>query len=318
MNIRVNENYRNIKESYLFSEIGKRVSEYSAREPEKAASIVRLGIGDVTLPLAPVVVEAMKTAAAEMGCAETFRGYPPEYGYGFLRDAVSEYYSGFGVNLCVEDIFISDGAKSDIGNLVDILADNKVYIPDPVYPVYVDSNIMSARSISYIAGTRENGFLPMPEHGTHGTGVYYLCSPNNPTGAVYSREHLSVWVNFALNTGSLIIFDSAYDAFMRRRVPSFHIRNSRRGPVRHRGMLFFQNGRFYRYALRLDRGSIRVGVGGHEPEQNVATPSGNQVQRRVIPGTVRRQSRSFKGGPGTVQKKHRVLYGKCRRLKLPA
>ena len=276
MNIRVNENYRNIKESYLFSEIGKRVSEYSAREPEKAASIVRLGIGDVTLPLAPVVVEAMKTAAAEMGCAETFRGYPPEYGYGFLRDAVSEYYSGFGVNLCVEDIFISDGAKSDIGNLVDILADNKVYIPDPVYPVYVDSNIMSARSISYIAGTRENGFLPMPEHGTHGTGVYYLCSP------------------------------------------TFHIRNSRRGPVRHRGMLFFQNGRFYRYALRLDRGSIRVGVGGHEPEQNVATPSGNQVQRRVIPGTVRRQSRSFKGGPGTVQKKHRVLYGKCRRLKLPA
>ena len=214
MNIRVNENYRNIKESYLFSEIGKRVSEYSAREPEKAASIVRLGIGDVTLPLAPGVVEALKTAAAEMGCAETFRGYPPEYGYGFLREAVSEYYSGFGVNLCVEDIFISDGAKSDIGNLVDILADNKVYIPDPVYPVYVDSNIMSARSISYIAGTRENGFLPMPEHGTHGTGVYYLCSPNNPTGAVYSREQLSVWVNFALNTGSLIIFDSAYEAFI--------------------------------------------------------------------------------------------------------
>lgn len=132
MKIRINENYQNVKQSYLFSEIGRRVREYSAQNPDKAGKIVRLGIGDVTLPLPGVVVDAMETAVREMGKAETFRGYPPEYGYDFLREAIASHYNDFGVRVSADDIFVSDGAKSDVGNIVDILGDNTVYIPDPV------------------------------------------------------------------------------------------------------------------------------------------------------------------------------------------
>ncbi|MGM9635553.1 MAG: LL-diaminopimelate aminotransferase [Candidatus Avispirillum sp.] len=214
MKIKLNDNYRNLSESYLFSEIARRVREYKEAEPEKGERIVRLGIGDVTLPLAPAVVSAMEAAVREMGDASTFRGYPPEYGYDFLREAIASHYASFGVKISPEDIFVSDGAKSDVGNIVDILGDNTVYIPDPVYPVYLDSNGMSGRRIEFIPGNEKNGFLPMPDGIKCEGAVFYLCSPNNPTGAVYDREKLRVWVDFALRTGSLIIFDSAYEAFV--------------------------------------------------------------------------------------------------------
>lgn len=212
LQIKVNENFFNVKKNYLFSEIAKRVNAYSAEH--KDAKIVRLGIGDVTLPLSPVVVEAMKKAADEMGNAATFRGYAPEYGYDFLREAIAEYYKKFPVDLSAEEIFVSDGAKSDVGNIVDILGDNEILIPDPVYPVYLDSNIMSGRKVSFLKGSQENGFLPLPDGVEEKPYVIYLCSPNNPTGAVYSREGLKKWIDFANKTGSLIIFDSAYEAFI--------------------------------------------------------------------------------------------------------
>ena len=212
LNIKINENYFNVKKNYLFSEIAKRVNAYKAANPD--ADIIRLGIGDVTLPLSPVVVEAMKKAADEMGDAATFRGYAPEYGYDFLREKIAEYYKKFPVNLSAEEIFVSDGAKSDVGNIVDILGDNEILIPDPVYPVYLDSNIMSGHKVKFIAGNRENGFLPMPDGIERKPYVIYLCSPNNPTGAVYGRDALKKWIDFANETGSLIIFDSAYEAFI--------------------------------------------------------------------------------------------------------
>lgn len=212
LNIKLNENFFNVKKSYLFSEIAKRVKEYSEKNPDK--KIIRLGIGDVTLPLPRVAVTALKKAADEMGSAATFRGYAPEYGYDFLREKIADYYKRFSVSRNSEEIFVSDGAKSDVGNIVDILGDNEILIPDPVYPVYLDSNVMSGRKISLLKGTRENGFLPMPGSTEKKPYVIYLCSPNNPTGAVYSREQLKAWVDFANEAGSLIIFDSAYEAFI--------------------------------------------------------------------------------------------------------
>lgn len=212
LNIKLNENFFNVKKSYLFSEIAKRVKEYSEKNPDKR--IIRLGIGDVTLPLPRVAVTALKKAADEMGSAATFRGYAPEYGYDFLREKIADYYKRFSVSRNSEEIFVSDGAKSDVGNIVDILGDNEILIPDPVYPVYLDSNIMSGHKISLLKGTRENGFLPMPDNTDKKPYVIYLCSPNNPTGAVYSREQLKAWVDFANEAGSLIIFDSAYEAFI--------------------------------------------------------------------------------------------------------
>ena len=222
MNIKLNENYKNLKASYLFSEIGRRVREYSAAHPEQ--KIIRLGIGDVTLPLSPVVCEAMRRAVGEMEHKDTFRGYAPEYGYDFLREAVSSHYEKIaGVKIPSDEIFISDGAKSDLGNIVELFGDNDILIPDPVYPVYVDSNVMSGRKITYIPAAAENGFRPapndIPDDVRGKPAVIYMCSPNNPTGAVYTREELSVWVNYALKTGSLIIFDSAYEAYIHGDLP---------------------------------------------------------------------------------------------------
>ena len=212
MKIRINEHFGDIKESYLFSDIAKRVNAYSEANPGK--KIIRLGIGDVTLPLTPAVIAAMHRAVDEMASADTFRGYAPEYGYDFLREAIADYYARLGVNLRAGEIFVSDGAKSDIGNFVDILGNNDILIPDPVYPVYVDSNLMSGRRITYLEANAGNGFLPMPDGLPEKPYVIYLCSPNNPTGAVYSAAQLGEWVAFALQTGSLILFDSAYESYI--------------------------------------------------------------------------------------------------------
>ena len=212
MNIQLNENFGKIKPSYLFSDVAKRVREYSEAHPEK--KILRLGIGDVTLPLTPTVIRAMHRATDEMADAATFRGYAPEYGYDFLREAVARHYAAFGVTVAPDDVFISDGAKSDLGNFVDLFGDVPVLVPDPVYPVYVDSNLMAGRTVEYVEGNEQNGFLPTPAGLSDTPRLIYICSPNNPTGAVYSASGLAEWVNFALRTGSLILFDSAYEAFI--------------------------------------------------------------------------------------------------------
>ncbi|MDR1124042.1 MAG: LL-diaminopimelate aminotransferase [Elusimicrobiota bacterium] len=176
--------------------------------------IIRLGIGDVTLPLAPVVAQAMAAAALEMGRAETFRGYGEEQGYGFLRQALCGYYKNKNVSLEETEIFVSDGAKSDLGNILDMFdADNTVLIPDPVYPAYVDANIMCGRKIIYAAGGVENNFLPLPDKNIK-ADIIYLCSPNNPTGAVYDKAALKLWVDYALQNGAVILFDCAYEAFI--------------------------------------------------------------------------------------------------------
>ncbi len=211
MKLRLNENFGRIKPSYLFSDVAKRVREYAAAHPDK--KILRLGIGDVTLPLTPTVIRALHKASDEMADASTFRGYAPEYGYDFLREAVARHYASFGVSVGADDVFISDGAKSDLGNFVDLFGDVPVLVPDPVYPVYVDSNLMAGRTIEYVAGNAENGFLPTPAGLSDVPRLIYICSPNNPTGAVYSKEGLAEWVEFAKKTGSVILYDSAYEAF---------------------------------------------------------------------------------------------------------
>ena len=208
----INKNYLNLEASYLFSTIAKKVSEYSEANPDK--NIIRLGIGDVTLPLCNAVVNAMKSAVEEMGVQETFRGYGPEQGYDFLKSAIRDYYAKHNVSLELDEIFISDGAKSDLGNIIDILeTDNKVMVQDPVYPVYVDTNIMAGRKIVYSDSNESNGFLPMPDENVK-ADIIYLCSPNNPTGAVYTKEQLAEWIKYARKNNALILFDSAYEAFI--------------------------------------------------------------------------------------------------------
>ena len=208
----VNQNYCNLKESYLFSQIAHKVAEFTAAHPEK--KIIKMGIGDVTLPLAPAVIEAMQKAVAEMGVKETFRGYGPEQGYDFLHEAIARYYAGFGVSVASDEIFVSDGAKSDCGNMIDIFSnDNVILIPDPVYPVYLDTNVMCGRKIIYMQGKPENDFLPMPDDSVK-ADIIYLCSPNNPTGAVYTKEQLEKWVAYALKNDAVILYDAAYESFI--------------------------------------------------------------------------------------------------------
>ncbi|CRZ35535.1 LL-diaminopimelate aminotransferase [Herbinix hemicellulosilytica] len=210
--MKINKNYLNLKDSYLFSLIGRKVREYKEQNPDK--EVISLGIGDVTRPLVPAVVEALSKASFEMGNKETFRGYGEEQGYGFLRQAICGYYKKKGVDLTEQEVFISDGAKSDLGNILDIFeTDNTVLIPDPVYPVYVDTNIMDGRKIIFMNGNEENNFLPMPDYKVE-ADIIYICSPNNPTGAVYGKEALKEWVNYALKRDAVILFDSAYESYI--------------------------------------------------------------------------------------------------------
>ncbi len=210
--MKVNKNYQNIAQSYLFSTIAKKVNEYAAANPDK--KIIRLGIGDVTLPLCECVVEALKKASDEMGVKETFKGYGPEQGYEFVKTAVQEYYKTHGVELENDEIFISDGAKSDLGNILDLFdKDNTVLVPDPVYPVYVDTNTMNGRKIVYINANADNEFLPLPDESIK-ADIIYICSPNNPTGAVYNKEQLKKWVDYANKNEAVILFDSAYECFI--------------------------------------------------------------------------------------------------------
>lgn len=208
----INTNYQNIADSYLFSTVAKKVNEFAAKYPDK--KIIKLGIGDVTLPLCKEVVKALKHASEEMGEKESFHGYGPEQGYEFLKTKLQKYYETHGVNLDNDEIFISDGAKSDLGNILDLFAvDNTVLVPDPVYPVYVDTNIMAGRKVVYIDANADNNFLPLPDKSIK-ADIIYICSPNNPTGAVYNKEQLKAWVDYAKENKSVILFDAAYECFI--------------------------------------------------------------------------------------------------------
>ena len=210
--MKINRNFDNLVPNYLFAEIAKRTGAYIAAHPDQ--KVIKLGIGDVTLPLAPVVVDALKSGADELGVKETFKGYPDYEGYAFVREAIAGYYQRFGVTVSPDEIFVSDGAKSDTGNIGDIFgADNVVLVTDPVYPVYVDSNIMAGRKIVYAPSNEENGFCAMPDPSVH-ADIIYLCSPNNPTGAAYSADQLKVWIDYARANDAIILYDAAYEAFI--------------------------------------------------------------------------------------------------------
>ena len=211
--VQINENFLSMEKNYLFSEIASRLSVYKKNNPAKP--LIRMGIGDVTLPLAPAVVTAMKKAADEMGVKETFRGYDDSgAGYDFLREAVSGYYKKLGADISPDEIRINDGAKSDCGNITDIFGnDNTILLTDPAYPVYIDSNRIAGRKIIFAHSTEENGFAAMPDSSVH-ADIIYLCSPNNPTGSVYTAKQLETWVDYALANEAVIIFDSAYEAFI--------------------------------------------------------------------------------------------------------
>ena len=221
---RVNENYLKLPGSYLFSTIGKKVNEYASAHPDK--TIIRLGIGDVTQPLPPAVVEALHKAVDEMGNAETFHGYAPDLGYEFLRNAIAENdYKARGCDIAADEIFVSDGAKSDSGNIQEIFSlDNRIAVCDPVYPVYVDSNVMAGRcgtydaasqmwsNVIYMPCTRENNFVP--EFPKETPDMIYLCLPNNPTGTTITKAQLQEWVDYANKVGAVIIYDGAYEAYI--------------------------------------------------------------------------------------------------------
>ena len=221
----LNENYLKLQAGYLFPEIARRVREFCEANPEPAKRLIRCGIGDVTEPLPPAAIEAMKRAVDELGKRETFRGYGPEQGYEFLRSAIAQHdYRSRNIDIADDEIFVSDGSKCDCGYILDILGDhNKVAVPDPVYPVYVDTNVMAGHTgparkdgsyegIVYLPCTAENNFVPEPpkEH----VDLVYLCFPNNPTGAVASREELSRWVEYARTHEALLLFDAAYAAYI--------------------------------------------------------------------------------------------------------
>ncbi len=210
--VKVNPHFENLEKNYLFVEIKNRSQKYLEENP--SADVIAMGIGDVTLPLSETVVRAMHEASDEMAKKDSFRGYGPHEGYEFLRKAISKKYEDYGVCVGADEIYVSDGAKSDTANLLDIFsADSKVLIADPVYPVYRDASTINGNKVEYLSATEENGFLPEPSKGMVGD-IIYICSPNNPTGAVYSKSGLKQWVDFALENNSLIIFDAAYEAFI--------------------------------------------------------------------------------------------------------
>ncbi|MFI3260197.1 MAG: LL-diaminopimelate aminotransferase [bacterium] len=224
--VKINENFLKLQDSYLFSTIASKVSDYKEQNPD--SKIIRLGIGDVTLPMMKSVRDAINLANNEMGSSETFKGYGPEQGYDFLRNKIVEFeYTNRGMDIEADEIFVSDGSKPDCSNIIDLFSiDNKVGLPDPVYPVYLDTNVIAGRSgnfntetkkyenISYLTGNSKNNFCPSADDVTENLDLIYLCSPNNPTGEVLTKDELKKWVKYAKTNGSVILFDAAYERFI--------------------------------------------------------------------------------------------------------
>ena len=226
---KANDNYLKLPGDYLFSEIASRIAAYGAQNPDKAGRVVRLGIGDVTQPLAPSIVEALHAAVDEMGDATTFRGYAPDLGYDFLRETIAECdFKSRGALVEADEVFVSDGAKSDCANIQEIFsADARIAVCDPVYPVYVDSNVMAGRTgmydaatglwsdVEYMPCTREGGFTPRLPDADADVSLVYLCFPNNPTGAAIAKPQLQAWVDYANEHGAVIVYDAAYEAYQK-------------------------------------------------------------------------------------------------------
>ena len=210
--MKLNLNYNKLEENYLFTEIAKRTAEFAKAHPEKP--LIKLGIGDVTRPLAPVAADAIIKAVEELKHVETFRGYGPELGYGFAKRAVQRYYASYGIEVDTEEITIGDGIGEDIANVTDLFAhgENHVLIPDPVYPLYKATSLMDGQKITYLECNKENGFLPTPPD--FAADMIYLCSPNNPTGATFSLEQMQAWVDYANRHGAIILYDNAYERFI--------------------------------------------------------------------------------------------------------
>jgi LL-diaminopimelate aminotransferase len=302
----INEGYLKLQDSYLFSEIARRVNEYKAGHPE--ADIIRLGIGDVTRPLAPAVIAALHAAVEEQASAATFRGYGPEQGYEFLRRAIVENdFAPRGVEISPDEVFVSDGAKSDIGNITDILgAGNRIAVTDPVYPVYVDTNVMGGRAgefnadgqwskIIYLPCTAENGFTPaLP---AERPDVIYLCLPNNPTGTVLPRREMQRWVDYALENGVLLLFDAAYEAYISDAdVPHsiFELEGARRTAIEFRSFSKTAGFTGLRCGYAVVPKELKVSVGGKEASLNSMWN--------------RRQSTKFNGTPYIVQRAAEAIY----------
>ncbi len=296
--MKINRNFDNLVPNYLFADVARKTAEYAAANPDK--KIIRLGIGDVTLPLAPVVVEAMKQGAEELAHKETFKGYPEYEGYDFLREAISGYYKSFGVSVSPDEIFVSDGAKSDCGNIGDIFSqDNTVLVTDPVYPVYVDSNIMAGRKIIYTACNEQNGFSAMPDESVK-ADIIFLCSPNNPTGAAFTFGQLKAWVDYANKNDAVILYDAAYEAFITEDLP--------------RSIYAIEGARTC--AIELCSLSKTAGFTGTRCGYTVIPKElerdghkGNKVQRRFISRSVRCGSSVQRGGTAPDPREYRLLSG---------
>ncbi|KUL20166.1 MAG: LL-diaminopimelate aminotransferase, partial [Proteiniphilum sp. 51_7] len=289
----INENYLQLGESYLFSTIARKVEQFSATHP--GADIIRLGIGDVTLPLSPAVIDALHRSVDEMGVKESFRGYGPEQGYLFLREAIAETdFQKRGIDIAPDEIFVSDGSKSDTGNIGDILGEgNVVAITDPVYPVYLDTTLMrigKSDKLLLLSCNAENGFLP--EIPSKRVDVIYLCYPNNPTGTVMTREELKKWVDWALEQKSLILFDAAYEAFIRdETIPRsiYEIEGASRCAIEFRS--FSKNAGFT---------GLRCSYTVVPKELKVTTANGKEVSLHHLWN--RRQSTKFNGTAYIVQR----------------
>ena len=298
---RINEGYRKLQAGYLFPEIGRRVRAFQAQEP--GAQVIRLGIGDVTLPLAPAVVEALREASLEMGTGPGFRGYAPDQGYDFLLEAILEHdYRARGIALDASEIFVSDGSKQDSGNIQEIFGqDCRVAVTDPVYPVYVDTNVMAGRTgpadakgryagIVYLDGTEANGFVPPPPE--QAVDLAYLCSPNNPTGAVASRAQLESWVAWARRADAVLIFDAAYDAYLQDPAlirSIYEIPGARQCAIEMRS-----------YSKRAGFTGLRCAYTVVPKELTGSTATGERVPLRDL--WARRQSTKFNGVPYPVQR----------------
>lgn len=302
----INENFLKLQKNYLFADIAHKVEAYKAEHP--SAPLIRLGIGDVTRPLAPAVIEALHKAVDEMGDAKTFRGYGPEHGYEFLRKAIVENdFATRGISIDEDEIFVNDGAKSDTGNFGDILgSDNTICVTDPIYPVYIDSNVMGGRAGDFVEGswsrvtycpcTADNDFSPaLPEHPAD---LIYLCYPNNPTGTTITKEALKKWVDYALKHGSIILYDAAYEAYITRpEIPHsiYEIEGAKKCAVE-----------FHSYSKTAGFTGLRCGYTVVPKELVVKSKSGEEVQLNGLWN--RRQCTKFNGTAYIVQRAAEATY----------
>ena len=308
----MNEHYQKLKAGYLFPEIGRRVRAWQAAHPD--VKVIRLGIGDVTEPLAPAIVQAMHSAVEEMGQRESFRGYGPEQGYDFLVEAIREHdYRARGVEVAADEIFVSDGSKCDSGNVQELFDPQaRIAVTDPVYPVYVDSNVMAGRTAAadasgrypgflYLPATAENRFVPPPPGPDAGpVDVAYLCSPNNPTGAVATRAQLAEWVDWARRTDSIILFDAAYEAYIRD--PSlprsiYEIEGARQCAMEMRS-----------YSKRAGFTGVRCAFLVVPKALGGSTPSGERVSLNAM--WSRRHTTKFNGASYVVQRGAAAVYSR--------